>query len=142
MVAVGGDLRQYSDTYLYKTARSVGVALDDLDDCVQELRLRLWLRPDAGPLDLRYWAIDFQRKQCHGWRTRTYRPNAVLDEHAYALVDPLERLRVVEDGIDFENCWGKLTSVQQDWLIKGYNGQYRPQISRSRRKLKEMWASR
>ena len=134
-------MRQYNDLYLRMVARSAGVAYDDREDCMQELRLRLWQRPDAGWLDLRHWAIDFQRKLRHGWRQHAYQGEADIEDHAYSLFDPIDHMDIAEKIIDFEACWSRLTPSEQGWLTKACNGLSTSQsqrISQSRHHLREL----
>lgn len=100
------------DAYAARVALNCGVARDDVEDVLQEARIRQWRAPHVGfTILVRRSAIDWLRR--FGPRSRKGDERTVV-YRAQVLIDaPYE---VVERVADFQRAWPKLTRRQRDGI--------------------------
>lgn len=120
---------ELTDDYLQKVSRSVGVLPFWVDDCVQEIRIKLWQHPDTmfPRLMARTTAIDFVRKTSHYSRRERRSPVVecftAIEAHSRlegtSWLDTFEARRPpVEDVLDCREAVASL-SPREKRLISG-----------------------
>lgn len=104
--------------FFRKTARNIGVQPDDIDDVLQEARIRQWRSPDVAFVTLvRRASIDWLRM--YGRRGRRVGERIIVYEWDAPYHAPFE---VVEWALDFYRAWRRLTAIQRRWIRLSVNG--------------------